>query len=426
MKRIPLIVWLVLGLSLAGLLVFSLYWIDQQNKLAESARQIMEAGDPVIRIQLTQKLLLDNKNLDRRKKAMFLGLIAEAYGRQGDLSKMSGHYQQAIELDPGDHNLYNNVAYEWAKRGIELDKAEQYARKAVDMAREQARQNRPIGADQKTWDRQINNMLGMYLDTYGWALYRKGNYPEAVVQLKEAYRYAPDGEIEYHLGLALHQIKNIDEAVGYLVSSLTKNLERPDSARLDAERVYREKNRSLRGFEELLAKRQDQAKKQEETKELADGSDYVGKPAPDFALPDLAGQPHKLSDQRGRIVVIDFWAAWCQPCVMAMPMIDKAYQQYKDRGVIFYGINLEGRDKIEPVKKFIAEKGYGFTILAGGRMGNGLDKVYGVTGIPTSFVIDQNGVIRFRHIGYRENLDKLLAKELDGLLQPAQPAIQQK
>ena len=51
---------------------------------------------------------------------------------------------------------------------------------------------------------------------------------------------------------------------------------------------------------------------------------------------------------------------------------------------------------------------------------------YGVTGIPTSFVIDQNGIIRFRHIGYRENLDALLARELDGLLQPPQPGIQPK
>ncbi len=416
MKRVSAIVWLVLGLSLAGLLVFSWYWFDSETRFSEQSQQIERSIDPVLQATLAQKLLDDNKNLDKPHRIKVLLYLAAAYSRQGDYQKMIGVYNQALALDPKNPQLYNNIAYEWAKRCVNLDSAGAYAQQAVAMARRQATQGKPVAIDQQTWDHDNNAMLGYYLDTFGWVLYQRKDYAASEAQLREAFKRAPDGEIEYHLGLALRQNGKLDEAVEHLMRSLTKQLERPDSARLDAERAYEQKNRSHRGFDELLAKYQDQARQQQQAQELADGAGYIGQPAPDFKLPGLDGHQHTLSGARGKVVVIDFWATWCQPCLMALPLVDKVHRQYQGRDVVFYAINLDDRDKADAVKKFSADKGYAFTVLLGGRMGAGVDRVYGVTGIPTSFVIDTAGVIRFRHIGYRENLDQLLSRELDGLL----------
>ena len=416
MKRISSLVWLLLGLSLAAMLVFTWYWYYQQGQLAESQGKVVGAGNAALRIQLIDSLLQRNSGIDKPTRAKYINLKAISFGQMGAVDSMNRYYGQAIALDPENTEYDNNIAYEWAKRGINLDTAKTFALKAVAKARELASANKPFGVDQKSWDIENNYTLGNYLDTYGWVLYRQGNYAEAAIQLKEAFKRQPDGNIEYHLGMALNMSQKQDEALEHLMRSLTADLEQPDSARLAAEQAYRQKNRSLQGFDDLLAKYQDERKQKLEAKELADGSDYIGKPAPDFSLPDLAGQKCTLSEQRGKVVVIDFWATWCQPCLMALPLVDKVRLQYKDQPVVFYAINLEGRDKAEMVKRFVADKGYSLPVLQGGRMGNGLDRVYGVTGIPTSFVVDQGGVIRFRHIGYGKDLDQLLAKELDSLL----------
>lgn len=422
MKRVSSIVWLVLGLALATLLVVTWFWADQQTRLSESARRVDEAADPALRIQLARQLLAANRNLGPGHRARVLLMIADAQGRMGLPDSMAATHRQALALAPRDHQLYNNVAYEWARRGLLLDTASSYAAAALALARAEYAKGKPVGSDRAAWERDSALTIGNYLDTRGWVLYRQGRYAEAAALLREAQRRAPGGEIEYHLGMALDRCGD-SAAVGHLVSSLNGTLEHPDSARADAERAYRQRHGSLRGFDDLLARYREQAGQAAAARELAAGSDYIGRPAPDFTLPDLDGRPHRLSELRGRVVVLDFWATWCQPCVLAMPLLDKVHHRYRERGVVVCGVNLEGRDKADMVKRFVADQGYGFTILAGGMIGNGLDRVYGVTGVPTSFVIDQNGVIRYRHIGYRANLDQLLAKELDGLLQaPAKAA----
>ncbi|HTY08152.1 MAG TPA: redoxin domain-containing protein [Candidatus Edwardsbacteria bacterium] len=416
MKRISSIVWLVLGLSLAGLLVFSWYWFDSESRFSEQSQQIERSSDPALQVTLAQRLLADNANLDKPHKIRVLQYLAMAYSRQGDYRGMIDTYRQALALDPKDPQLYNSIAYEWAERGLELDSADAYAQRAVAMARQQAAQPKPVVIDQAAWDRGNNTVLGNFLDTYGWVLYRKQDYAGAEAQLREAFKRAPDGEIEYHLGLALQRTGKLDEAVEHLMRSLTKDLAHPDSARAAAQQAYVEKNRSRRGFDELLAKYQDQAKLQQQAQELADNAGYIGRPAPDFTLADLGDAKRSLAAARGSVVVVDFWATWCQPCRMALPLVDKVCKQYQGRGVLFYAVDLEEQGKLAQVKKFVADNGYSFTVLRGGKMGTGVDKLYGVNGIPTSFVIDQQGVIRFRHIGYREKLDELLSKELDSLL----------
>lgn len=416
MKRISSIVWLVLGLTLATLLVVTWFWADQQAKLSESAQRVDKAADPAMRVRLARQLLADNRSLDPGHRARVLLLIAEAQGRLGQADSMAATHRQALALAPRDHEICNNVAYQWATHGLALDSAASLAVKALALARAQYAKGKPAGGDRAAWARDTALTIGNYLDTHGWALYQLGRYAEAAALLREAQRRAPGGEIEHHLGMALYRAGDRPVAVGHLVASLNGTLERPDSARADAERAYREQHGSLRGFDDLLGQYREQAGQAAAAQDLAGGSDYTGKPAPDFTLPDLDGRPHRLSDLRGRVVVLNFWSTWSRTCLMTLPSLDKVHLRYRERGVVVCGIDLEGRDKVDSVRQFIANKGYGFPQLAGGMMGNGLDRVYGVKGIPTTFVVDQNGVIRYRHINYQDNLDQLLAGELDGLL----------
>lgn len=143
----------------------------------------------------------------------------------------------------------------------------------------------------------------------------------------------------------------------------------------------------------------------------------VGAMAPDFETTDPAGRPVKLSDYRGKVVVLDFWATWCGPCLAAMPHTQEVAAQYKDQGVVVLGsCTSDTREKFEQWVKANQEK-YPDIVWSHDAAARGPDRAsyakYGVSGIPTQFVIDREGRIVDIVIGYLKGeviLDAALAK----------------
>jgi len=118
----------------------------------------------------------------------------------------------------------------------------------------------------------------------------------------------------------------------------------------------------------------------------------------DFTLIDLNGNAHTLSDYRGKIVFLNFWATWCPPCRAEMPSMQKLYQSWDKEKYVLLAVDI-GQDR-ERVKSFADENGYTFTILldSQGRIAG----KYGIRGIPTTCLIDQQGNLITRIVGSRE------------------------
>ncbi len=149
---------------------------------------------------------------------------------------------------------------------------------------------------------------------------------------------------------------------------------------------------------------QEQAKVEAEEKTTKPSGDKAppgpgAKPAPSFTLQDLKGNQISLSDFQGKVVILDFWATWCPPCVKEIPHFIALYEQYKDRGFAIVGISVD-RGGISVVKSFARKYQVNYPIL----MTDGqVDKAYGgIPSIPTTFVIDSAGNIRRKYVGYRE------------------------
>ena len=115
-----------------------------------------------------------------------------------------------------------------------------------------------------------------------------------------------------------------------------------------------------------------------------------GSEAPDFTVYDLEGNAHKLSDFRGKPVLLNFWASWCGPCQMEMPDFQKYYESHGDK-VNFVIVNLTDgqQETVESASAFIAEKGYTFPV----DYDTDIDAAakYGVSAVPVSYVIDAEG-----------------------------------
>lgn len=139
----------------------------------------------------------------------------------------------------------------------------------------------------------------------------------------------------------------------------------------------------------------------------------VGKAASPFTLDQLTGAPINLADHKGKdIVILDFWATWCGPCVRAMPLVDEVAKAYKDRHVVLYAVNQqEGKDKIEA---FLKKQNLDVTVLLDtkGEVG----QLFKVSGIPQTVVIDKDGIVRAVHIGFSPELKETLEQDIDAIL----------
>jgi cytochrome c biogenesis protein CcmG/thiol:disulfide interchange protein DsbE len=120
----------------------------------------------------------------------------------------------------------------------------------------------------------------------------------------------------------------------------------------------------------------------------------VGQPAPDFALADLGGNPVRLSDLRGRPVIVNFWASWCAPCVEEFPVL-RAASHGSGRPPVVVGIVY--RDTSEAARAFMSRMGA--TWPAAMDPGEQVARAYGIYGAPETFFIDANGIVRGRQLG---------------------------
>ena len=117
--------------------------------------------------------------------------------------------------------------------------------------------------------------------------------------------------------------------------------------------------------------------------------------APDFSLPDLSGQKLDLSSYRGKVVLLDFWATWCDPCREEIPQFVELQKRYGDQGLQIIGVSMD--DEAEPVRDFYQRFKMNYPVV----MGNAkTGELYGgVLGLPIAFLIGRDGRITAKHIG---------------------------
>ncbi len=132
--------------------------------------------------------------------------------------------------------------------------------------------------------------------------------------------------------------------------------------------------------------------------------------APEFSIPTFDGGSFSLTEQRGRVVVVNFWASWCIPCRDEAPTLERTWRKYKDRGVVFVGVDYV--DSEREAQAFIKE--FGITYPNGPDLGTDISRRYHMQGVPETYFVGKDGQLYGNHIGPID--DATLSVKIEELL----------
>ncbi len=317
--------------------------------------------------------------------------------------------------------LYNNTAWEMQKTSENLPYAEEMSRFATMHAKAaltKPSNNRPAYLTKKQWDKQREFTYAMYADTYAMIMYRMGQYKKGLAYAKEAAldihkSNDPEQNNTYALlaekALPVHKYKKELE-------QFVKDGKPTGEIKEILKRAYVKEKKSDEGFDDYVAGLQ----KESYVKMLAElRKSMLSEKAPSFALLDLEGKKVDISDLKGKVVVVDFWATWCGPCIASFPGMQKMVNKYRDNpNVKFVFIDTweQGEKKEKNASDFITSKKYTFHVLMDND--NKVVEQFKVNGIPAKFVIDKEGVIRYKAVGFDGSDDKLVS-ELTAMIEIA-------
>jgi len=139
----------------------------------------------------------------------------------------------------------------------------------------------------------------------------------------------------------------------------------------------------------------------------------IGKPAPDFSLPNIATTTlSSLSQYRGQVIYLDFWASWCPPCRTSFPLLETLYKKHNKAGFVVVAINMD--EEVEGMERFLTLYPASFDILRDPE-GEWAD-TYAIEAMPTSFIIDKAGIIRHIHSGFAKSDITDIEKKITELL----------
>jgi peroxiredoxin len=141
-------------------------------------------------------------------------------------------------------------------------------------------------------------------------------------------------------------------------------------------------------------------------------SDLAGQVAPDFALKSATGENLRLSEYRGDVVMINFWATWCGPCRQEMPLLNELFNRYERVGFNLLGVNID--DDSRRAMQMVEDLGVTFPVLFDET--KEVSKLYQVEAMPVTVIVDREGVVRYVHHGYKPGYEEHYLTEIRTLL----------
>lgn len=382
--------------------------------LSKQSNLILKEKDIPKRIELIEKLLNDYPDMQNDSRQMWLQNLARSYIQAKDYENAASAISK---MEKPNANLYNSISWPLIEKGEKLDVAIGWAKKGINILKSYSISDKPPYMKKKDWEENNKYTLVMILDTYGTGLKKSGISDEALKAFEEAYTLGEGSDPEMNLNYikALSSENKSEKAIEVGLNCVKKGKDSPEiveslkesfASSISANLKYDSLNSTdKKRFDDMLADA-NKIKFDELRKKIKESR--INQSSVDFTLKDLDGVSTTLSALKGSVVVVDFWATWCGPCKMSFPYLQKVYEKYRNNNnVKFIAVNTWERqknynDQLENAKKFIQDNKYTFPVLIDEKADDQFKVIgdYEVEGIPTKFIIDKNGNIAFKSVGF--------------------------
>lgn len=327
-------------------------------------------------------------NISTQFKDYFYQSLLKIYLDNKDFQKLD-QYEGLLSNKNNAAGLYNSYAWELSGQDLvtpvkDIDFIEKISKRSVDI----------VGDLQKqvAFPDDLNGSYNMYGDTYALILYKLNRFEEAFKYQDRVYQQGGlDSGGKERYATYTEKVKGLEPAKKFIEDELSKGTEsRVMLTQLEA--IYGKLNLPLDSFKAIKAKSIETAN----AKVKADiVKKYGTTDAINFSLKNLEGKVVNLSDLKGKVVVLDFWATWCGPCKASFPAMQELVTKYKDKNVEFLFVNTWERGKenetTEKVTTFINDKKYSFNVVFD--YDDAITAKYKIEGIPTKILIDKKGSV---------------------------------
>jgi thiol-disulfide isomerase/thioredoxin len=342
-----------------------------------------------------------------KSKAPFYYSLMKVYLENKNIEKLN-QYENLLTDKGIAASLYNDFAWNLSGQDLvtpskDIDYADKISKKALDI----------ISNMQKTSDfpKELQGRYNTYADTYALILYKQNKFEEAFLYQDKINQLGglDTGGKERYAGI-MEKVKGLEFTKKHIETELADGL---DSKVLLAqlEVIYRKLNLPLAEFNKIKEKAiiVINAKANVALVEKYGSTQAIG-----FSLKNLKGKEVKLSDYKGKVVVLDFWATWCGPCKASFPAMQELVTKYKDKDVEFLFVNTLEKSKndseiVKKVAAFMDSKKYSFNVVFD--FDDAVISKYKVRGIPTKILIDKNGMI-LSDSASEQNLINLIDEQL--------------
>ena len=394
-------------------------WVkaDATNALVLSLRAKKPADEK--KAQVEEFLKQNSSDNQESIKEFLQQQVANAYVQE---KNWKGLFEYAKNLTAASRaSMFNNVSWNMAEEGIEnIQEAKRMSYEATSWAENEVKaptEKKPAMLTGLQWEEQRKRNFAMYADTYAFILYQNETYKEGLPYAKSAATYNKFADAEYNERYALLAEKALPASEAQkLIEGFVKSGKASAKTKAALKNIYVKEKGSDTGYAAYLTNLEEEAIIARRA-EIAKG--MINEPAPAFALKDFEGNSVSLASLKGKVVVVDFWATWCGPCIASMPDMKKAQNKYKGNpNVKFLFVDTWEKvdNKLQNAKDFMTKKGYDFHVLLDTE--DNVVSDFKVSGIPTKFIVDGKGNIRFKAVGFDGN-DDALVEELTTMIELA-------